>query len=494
MRIHWVVFLICATVHAADPVLTLYNQNFAAVRESVDLGLKPGANAIQFTEITSYLEPESVILRDPAGKQTLRILEQSYRSDVVSLEWLLRMHEGKTIEFAVRSGERVEIVPARIVRAGIMQHPYQPGPYGPVYRPQLPLQQPVIEMNGKLRFDLPGTPLFPGLAGDSILKPLLNWVIEAGAGGKLTAELSYLSGGFNWEADYSVIQRTGDALDIVALVTMENNSGRSFENARVKLMAGDVNKVRPVPGVVGGIPGGVGGGVIGGVVPPPPVAEKTFDEYHLYTLERPVTLRDREIKQVEFIRAEGAGSKMLYVYDGAKIDWNRFRGMPLEALRGDSSFGTQSNSKVSVMREFVNSKANRLGMPLPKGRVRFYRPDTDGRLEFTGEDTIDHTPQDETIRIFTGAAFDLVGERRRTSYRIDHGRSTLDQTFEITVRNRKADAVNVLVVEHMYRWSTWEIPVSSIAFKKRDAQTVEFDVALAPGEEKVLSYAVRYTW
>jgi hypothetical protein len=145
------------------------------------------------------------------------------------------------------------------------------------------------------------------------------------------------------------------------------------------------------------------------------------------------------------------------------------------------------------MREFVNSDANHLGMPLPKGRIRFYRRDAD-RLEFTGEDTIDHTPRDETIRIFTGAAFDLVGERKRLNYRIDHQRSMSDETFEIKVRNHKKEPAEVRVVEHMYRGATWEIPVSSNSFRKTDSRTVEFQVPLAAGEEKTVSYSVHYTW
>ena len=184
----------------------------------------------------------------------------------------------------------------------------------------------------------------------------------------------------------------------------------------------------------------------------------------------------------------------MYVYDGLKLDPNRYMGAPAEAIRQDSGYGTLSNPKVWVMREFVNSDANHLGMPLPKGRVRFYRRDTDGRLEFTGEDTIDHTPKDERVRLFTGAAFDVTGERRRTNYRIDHGRSMLDESFEIKLRNRKKEPVEVRVVEHLYRWSTWEIQVSSMPFTKTDSQTIEFRVPLQPDEEKTVTYAVHYTW
>jgi hypothetical protein len=272
---------------------------------------------------------------------------------------------------------------------------------------------------------------------------------------------------------------------------MSNESGKTFENARIKLMAGDVNKLQP-GGVVGGFVASAGLHMGGGVAPPS-VTEKTFDEYHLYTLERPATLHDRETKQVEFVHASGIQSKVVYVYDGAKINDERYRGWTMDNIRNDPSYGTQSNPKVWIMRDFVNSGQNHLGMPLPRGRVRFYRRDGGGRMEFTGEDRIDHTPRDEKIRLFTGAAFDLVGERRRVNYRANQG-PFADEAFEIKVRNRKQEAVDVTVVEHLYRWMTWDIPTSSMPFVKKDAQTIEFKVPLQPGEEKLVSYTVHYSW
>lgn len=467
---------------AMTTALTVYNQNFAIVRETVPLDLKPGVNRVEFSGVTSQLEPESVLLRDPAnGANSVVILEQSYRADPVSLNTLLNQNEGKIIDFQVRNGDRWEIIKGKIIRGGTMPHPPQP---------------PVIEIDGRLRFDLPGTPLFPSLGEGTQLKPALAWSLQAARAGHIDAELSYSSGGFNWNADYNIVQSANNSLDIAGWVTLENSSGKTFENAGVKLMAGDVRKIKPAvpPGMAGRAIGGIVGGVPGGFPGAPQVTEKAFDEYHLYTLARPVTLFDKESKQVEFIRTSNIKSDLIYVYDGAKIDWNRVHMQPPDYLRQDTNFGSQSHSKVWVMREFVNSKANQLGMPLPKGKVRFYRRDTDGRLEFTGEDSIDHTPRDERIRVFTGAAFDLTGERRRTRFQIDHARSSADESFEIVVRNRKTEPVQVRIVEHMYRWTTWDIPVSSIPFTKRDAQTVEFTVQLAPGESKTVTYAAQYRW
>ena len=222
--------------------------------------------------------------------------------------------------------------------------------------------------------------------------------------------------------------------------------------------------------------------------------EKAFDEYHLYTLPRLVTLRDRESKQVEFIRAAGVESHRIHVYDGAKIDLNRYQYYNLEQLRTDQSYGTEMNTDIWVMQEIVNSKSNNLGMPLPKGRVRFYRRDEDGQLEFTGENVISHTPEDETLRIFTGNAFDLKGERRQMEYGRDDNKHWIDESFEIHVRNHKKEAADVRVVEHFYRCKNWDLTKQSDSFNKTDSQTGEFRVHIPADGEKIITYTVHYTW
>src|SRR5882757_9277339 len=317
-------------------------------------------------------------------------------------------------------------------------------------------EQPIIEVNGQLRFSLPGTPVFPSLTDDSILKPRLESLLATDKAGRFPAELSYVTSGMSWQADYNIVApEKGDLVDIVGWVTMDNQTGKTFENARIKLMAGDVNKIQPgMAGPMAGRMVAVNGmaDIVG-----PTVTEKTFDEYHLYTLERTTTLRDRETKQVEFIRAAGVGTKQIYIYDGVKIDPNRYNGWNWDNIRNDHSYGTESNPKIWVMREFRNSDSNHLGMPLPKGRVRFYRRNDDGQIEFTGENVIDHTPRDETVRIYTGSAFDLTGERRRTNYLLETKQNSATETFEIKVRNHKKEAVKIRVVEHLYRSLTWDI-------------------------------------
>src|SRR5665213_2601179 len=216
----------------AQPALTIYNQNFAVVRDTVPLDLKAGANAVIYSGATAQVEPDSVILRDPTGKHSLQILEQNYRNDPVSQELLLSLFEGKTIDFEkMRTRDNTqtnELIPGKIIRSG-----YVLGGAA---------QQPIIEVNGKLQFSLPGQPLFPDLGDDTILKPAFNWLLQSDSAGKFDAEVGYVTGGFDWSASYNLVSpEKGDLVDLVGWITMNNNSGKTFENAKIKLMAGDVN-------------------------------------------------------------------------------------------------------------------------------------------------------------------------------------------------------------------------------------------------------------
>jgi hypothetical protein len=201
-------------------------------------------------------------------------------------------------------------------------------------------------------------------------------------------------------------------------------------------------------------------------------------------------LHNRETKQVEFVHAEKIYAPTVYVYDGAP-DYRFYGG-----LNYDSGYGTSGgNKKIAVMREFVNAETNHLGIALPAGKLRFYRRDDDGQLQFVGENEIDHTPRNETIRVTTGNAFDLVGERKQTDFHVDTRAHQMDESFEIKLRNRKKnEAVNIRVVEHLYRWNNWEITAKSDDFVKRDSQTIEFNVSVKPDEERVITYTTHYSW
>lgn len=495
-----VTLFLTSTILAGEPAITVYNQGFAVVRDTVPLDLKSGTTEVRFADTTMHLEPTSVILRDPAGKNPVQILEQLYRADPVSQNLLLSLYEGQTIDFQrINQDGQVQIVKGKIIRSGYVPHSQAYSRYGQQYQMRQQsmayydpgTSQPVIEVDGKLMFQLPGLPLFPKLADDTVLKPTLAWQIQSDKPAKFDAELSYVTGGMSWWADYNVVApEKGDMLDIVGWVSMDNQSGKTFTNAKIKLLAGTVNKLSDVGRdeyVV------TQSALRGGASGTPPVSEKAFDEYHLYTLNRPTSLRDRETKQVEFVRAMGVKSELLYVYDGAYIGPN-FRHWDINSIRNNREYGTQCNPKIWVMREFMNTEANHLGIPLPKGKLRFYRQDNDGRQEFVGENVIDHTPKDEKVRVYTGDSFDLVGERRQTHFEINTDKNWLDESFEIKLRNHKKEPVEIRVVEHLYRWINWEIKAKSQDYIKQDSRTIEFRVKVDPDKEATITYTVHYWW
>jgi len=474
-----VLALFTALAASAQPALTIYNQNFAVVRDTVPLDLSAGINSARYTGATAQVEPDSVILRDPAGRHPLQILEQNYRNDPVNETLLLSLFEGKTLDFqTLRTKDNTqirELIPGKVIRSGFV-----PGG-DPV--------QPIIEVNGKLQFSLPGTPLFPDLGSDTVLTPTLNWVLSSARAGKFDAEVGYVTGGFDWSASYNLVSpEKGDVVDLVGWITMNNQSGKTFENAKIKLMAGDVNKIQPMPMNAPRFAMRAMAMDIGGTSPAPAVTEKAFDEFHLYSIARPTTLHDRETKQVEFVHAVKMLAPTVYVYNGAS-DYRFYGG-----LNYDQGWGVEGNKKVLVQREFVNAETNQLGMPLPKGKLRFYRRDADGQLQFVGENEIDHTPRNETVRVTTGDAFDLVGERKQTDFHVDTSEKWLDESFEIKLRNRKKEAVEIRVVEPLYRWSNWKITAKSDEFVKKDAQTIEFRIPVKPDEERVVTYTVHYSW
>jgi len=435
----------------AAPGLTIYNQDFAVVRDTVPLELKEGLNPIQYDGATLLLEPDSVVLRDKSGKP-LQILEQNYRNDPLTQAYLLSLFEGQTIDFTVRESEKPDrTIPAKILRSG--------------YGATSGTTETVVEVDGKIQFGLPGQPQFPSLGDDTILKPRLEWKIQSPAASKTEAELGYITGGLSWQASYNLVSpEKGDTLDVVGWITMENRSGRDFEEARIHLMAGDVAKVAAANKMMGERMM-----AMAAVAGAPAVTEKAFDEFHLYSLPRPTSLRDRETKQVEFLRAAGVKSETVYIFD------------------------VHRGPKISVFREFRNSKKNQLGIPLPQGRMRFYRKN-DAQLEFTGESEIDHTPADELLKIQTGDAFDLVAERKITNSTRDDANHRATEAFEILLKNRKKEPVTIRVVEHLARPANWQISANTDPFEKKTSDEIEFRIPLKPGEERKVAYTATYTW
>jgi hypothetical protein len=444
---------------AAGPALTIYNQNFAVVRETVPLDLQAGINWVNFSGVTTQVEADSVVLRDVSGQVPLRVLEQSYRADAASEGLLLQMHEGKELEFLVRDQDGKEHpVKGRVIRSG--------------HRAGGEAATPIIEVDGKLRFSLPGQPIFPSLGDDAILRPTLAWQLYTERAARLEAELGYITGGMSWQAAYNLIApERGDQVDIVGWVTVNNSTGKRFDDATIKLMAGDVNRVQPEMDMMRSSKGR--GMVMAAMSAPAEVTQKAFDEFHLYSLPRPVTLRDQETKQVEFLRATGVHAPQLYIYDPNKY-----------------------GAKVATVREFKNARENGgLGVPMPKGRARFYRQDSaDKRLEFVGENTLDHTARNETVRLYTGDVFDIAVERKQTDTSMSSRNDFREEAFEVKLRNRKAEEIEVRVVERFQGWPNWKLVQQSDPHEKTDARTAEFRVKLKPDEERAVTYRVRYEW
>ena len=459
MKLPALLLLAAASIsYAADPALTIYNGGYAVVRETLPIELKAGVNQVSFAGATAKVESDSVILRDVAGKAEFQILEQSYRNDPVSQAMLMSLFEGKTLEFVRHENNK----PDRIITGKVVRSGFVPGGR---------FVEPIIEVDGKLQFSLPGEPMFPSLGNDNVLKPTLNWKLNSASSGKIDAEVAYLSNGFTWEASYNLVATDkSDLLDVVGWVTMNNQSGMTFTDAKVKLMAGDVNRAQPEYSRAGRAMTMDALSVSAAKA----VTEKSFDEFHLYTLGNPATLRDKETKQVEFVRATGVKAERLYVFDGA------YQG-------GEAG-------KVQVYREFKNTEANKLGLALPKGKVRFYSQDGDRQLEFVGENQIDHTPKDEVIRMLTGNSFDLVGSRRVTGQSNDQANRSSTQTLEIKVANRKKEPVEIRIVEHASYSANWTIETMNHPYLKKDADTFEFIVSLQPGEEKIVTYKIKSTF
>jgi len=472
---------------AAPVALTIYNQNFAVARVPIDLDLHTGVNEITASKVTSKLEPDSVILRDPAGKHIVHILEQNYDAAVVSQDWLLQKYEGKTIDFQIGSAQSPQIAQGRIIRAPFLpQGQYAGGQYA----------QPLIEVNGKMQFQLPGVPLFPAATDGLLLRPTLRWQIQSNKPEHFTAELAYITGGLDWNATYNVVAPdatdvTGpEKADVLGWVTIHNLSGTDFLAARIKLMAGDVAKIQP------GMDGGYGMAkqavMVYSQAESPQVTQKPFDDFHLYDLHRTVALRNGETKQVQFLDVPGVTMERSYLYDGGAANVHPVYPGNVDQGR---TFGLDSGrTKVYVIESIKNSESNHMGMPLPAGRVRLYRRDADGQMEFVGESMINHTPAEETVRLVTGSAFDVKGSRRQTDFHIDSMARTLDEGFEIKVTNQKQQPIKVTVVEHLMRGDNWEVTQKSVDFTKRDSHTIEFPLEVPAKGAATLTYSVRYGW
>jgi hypothetical protein len=445
---------------------------FALVRLDRDLQIPRGRGTIQFTDVAALIDPTTVqflSLTDPEGT---KVLEQNFQFDLVSQEKLLSRYIDRNVVVEQQSGDGVKVVDGTLVSSndGLVIR----GGDGQIH---------ALREWSNIRFgDLPG-----GL----ITRPTLEWDVLSGRGGSQKARVSYQTGGITWWADYNLIFTEGaDAnsgfVDVGAWVSLLNQSGARYQDAKLKLIAGDVHRAQPVPQAV--LRAKVYEMAVADAAAPG-FEEKSFFEYHLYTLGRPATIPNNSTKQIElFDSATRVPAKKQLVYYGGDFG---FYGAPMM----DRELGPASNTKVDVWLKFRNDKASGMGMPLPAGRIRVSQQDkADGSLEFIGEDRIDHTPKDEDVRVKLGTAFDVVGERTQTDFVVNTKGRVMEEAFEITVRNHKDQAVEVVVRENLYRWSQWTLVQQSQPSEKKDARTVEFPVKVAADGEAKVTYRVRYTW
>jgi hypothetical protein len=445
---------------------------FALVRLDRELQVPRGRGTIQFTDVAALIDPTTVqflSLSDPEGT---KVLEQNFQFDLVSQDKLLSRYVDREVTVEQQSGDGVKLIDGTLVSSndGLVIR----GADGQIH---------ALREWSNIRFgELPG-----GL----ITRPTLEWDMQSGKGGMQKARVSYQTGGITWWADYNLIFTEGaDAnsgfVDVGAWVSLLNQSGTRYQDAKLKLIAGDVHRVQAAQKVMRDM------AAMESVVTAAPAGfeEKAFFEYHLYTLGRPATIPNNSTKQIElFDSATRVPARKQLVYDGAP-DFRFYGG-----LVQDREFGSESNAKVEVFLKFRNDKASGMGMPLPAGRVRVSQQDkADGSLEFIGEDTIGHTPKDEDLRVKLGTAFDVVGERRQTDFTVNTKGRVMEEAFEIKVRNHKTQPVEVIVRESLYRWSQWTLLQQSQPSEKKDAQTVEFPVRVAADGEATVTYRVRYTW
>ena len=438
--------------------ITVYNSNIGLVRETRRLTLPSGRIALRFADVTAQIRPETVHLSSLTAPSALRILEQNYQYDLLNPAKLLDKFVGREITLVLRryqnNTESFELVTATLLSNN----------GGQVWR-----------INGQIVINPSNIAemRFPDLPKNLVATPTLVWDVENREPATQTIEASYLTGGMNWRADYVLVVDANDVKgDLQGWVTLTNGSGASFEDARLQLVAGDVNRVSEerTYALAGAMQKNASDSVS-------QFQEQGFFEYHLYTLQRPTTIRDSETKQVSLLEASGFDVKKEFVVNGQRYYYTNYNnpGQPIK-------------EKVGVYVQFRNSQLNKLGMPLPAGTVRLYKKDDKGNQQFIGEDRIGHTPKDEDVRVKVGDAFDIVAERKQTDYKVI-ARNVYEYAYEIKIRNHKDVPVNVIVNEPI--GGDWEMISSTFDAKKTAAFAAQFNVPVAKDGESTLSYRVR---
>ncbi|MGB2868709.1 MAG: DUF4139 domain-containing protein [Bacteroidota bacterium] len=461
--------------------LTVYNSNLALVREERTMSLAKGFNRVVVPDIPATIDGTSLHFSSLTDASAVRVLEQNFQYDLVHQAKLLEKYVGKEVEF-IRFNE--ETKKEYTVRAKLLSTGWQAQPgINQYYSGQM-----IAEVNGKIEINPSGWLVLPSLPEGLILKPQLEWLVTNSRAGEHKTEISYLASQLSWICNYVILLNAEDTrADLTGWVTLKNNSGTTFKNAGLKLVAGDVNIVQEPQHNYGAL-----SMKARATDETAQFTQKELFEYKLYTLQRRTDLADNETKQIELTSARNVQSNKIFVYDGLGVSWRGWYNN--YSYREQGSFGQQSNPKVGVYVTLKNEEKAGLGIPLPKGKVRVYKRDDDGKEQFIGEDEIDHTPKDEEIRLYLGNAFDIVGSRAQSNFRTVVSGHVYDETFEIKVRNHKKEAVEVVIYEHPWRWNDWDITSSTAKWEKVDQTTVRIPVHITADEEKTVKYTIRYSW
>lgn len=461
--------------------LAIYNQGRALVQDRRMFILSEGLNVINFSDVAAGILPASVTFNSLTAPEDTYVLEQNYIFDLVNSGALLQRYLDQRIVITTNDGTEY---------AGQLLS----GRNGEIILRDDDGRVTVIWLDNvrDLRF--------PELPGGLITRPTLRWLVQAGATGEQEIQLTYLTSGMNWAADYNVLlSPDNDSLDLNGWITLTNTSGTSYADAQVKLIAGDVNQIVDDMQYMARADMEMNAMAAA----PAPVEQRDISEYKLYEIPRPVTVADNETKQVEFVTGADVPALTYYVYN-ASVPYY-FYGYAIS----DQFYNMTGITDVQTYLEFSTDEDGGLGADLPAGNIRVYQEDTDGAAVLIGENTIDHTPEGEEVSLYLGNAFDLVGERIQTNYQYDERGYVLEETYEIRLRNRKDDeAVEIRVPESLSRWSNWEIIHASVLFRSSeeealnpsfpytqiDSNTIEFRVNVAPAVETVITYTVRYTF
>jgi hypothetical protein len=432
--------------------ITIYNGNLGLVKDVREFRLPVGMHEVRFMDVASQIDPTTVHLKSLTDSTGVRILEQNYEYDLLNPQKLLDKYVGKRVKLMTGDGTLVEAV-------------LLSNNTGPIY-----------QINGQIHLGHPGRVILPELPEDLIPQPTLVWLLQSGVPNLQRVEASYLTSGITWKADYVVVLNERDSGgDLSGWVTIDNKSGAAYTDAALKLVAGDVNRVRPKRELQATLELASRAPA----APRPQFQEESFFEYHLYSLQGRTTIKQNQTKQISLLDAPDIAVKKELRFYGASQYYRSQLGTPI------------SNQKVGVFLEIDNTEKHRLGIPLPKGTVRVYKAATDKSLQFIGEDTIDHTPKDEKVKIKMGEAFDVVGERTQRDWK-KIAWNLYETEWDVELRNHKTEEVDVTIIEPVP--GDWEIVKSSHAYTKVEAHTLQYVVKIPKNGKVTVNYRVRMRW